>query len=97
MDVLQQIIVRLAREQRGEDPQVIRSHLEELMHREGLETGATKWLDDTASEISAGRVVITDASHDVRPPDDSEDDSEIEEGEGVEKADQTVRADESRA
>ena len=93
MDVLQQIIVRLAREQRGEDPRVIRTHLEELMHREGLDTGAKKWLDDTASEISAGRVVVTDAFHDVRPPDDRD----IEEGEGVEKADRTIRADEGRA
>lgn len=93
MDVLQQIIVRLAREQRDEEPRVIRAHLEELMHREGLDTGATKWLDDTASEIAAGRVVVTDAFHDVRLPDDRD----ILEGEGVEVADQTVRADESRA
>ena len=93
MDVLQQIIVRLAREQRGEDPRAIRAHLEELMHREGLDTGAKKWLDDTASEIAAGRIVVTDAFHDVRPSDDRD----IEQGEGVGKAEHSVRADEGRA
>lgn len=67
MGVLQQIILRLTREHTGSDPALIRAELEASMEQAGLATGATKWLDDTASEIAAGRVVVTDARHDIRP------------------------------
>ncbi len=70
MDVLQQIIVRLTKQHTGGDPVVVRAELVGMMEAAGLGTGATTWLDDTAQEIAAGRLVVTDAHHDVRPPDD---------------------------
>ncbi len=71
MDVLQQIIVRLTKQHAGGDRDAVRAELVDMMQAAGLATGASKWIDDTAAEIAAGRLVVTDAHHDVRPPEDA--------------------------
>lgn len=70
MSVLQQIIVRLTQEHGGGDKDLIKAELEVEMERAGLATGARKWIEDTASEISANRLVVVDAAHDVRGQDE---------------------------
>lgn len=65
--VLQSIVDRLTAQHAGEDPRRVRDLLEQEMAAAGLELGAEKWLEASAIEISAGRVLVVDPRQDRRP------------------------------
>jgi hypothetical protein len=59
-ETIQQIVDRLAATHRGEDKEVARAALAQGLADAGIGEQPEKWMQDTATEIVAGRTVVID-------------------------------------
>jgi hypothetical protein len=59
-ETIQQIVDRLSTTHRGEDKQATRAALSQALADAGIGEQPEKWMQDTATEIVAGRTVVID-------------------------------------